>query len=121
MTSEVMAWGHGRAHSDGMRLLTALLVFVVFTGWTITIAVEHGLFGFLTVAAREPWAMQMLVDLALALFVATGWVRVDAKRRGLPWLPYVVAAPIVGSPAVLAYLVHREAAALRKPASAPAP
>ncbi|MGV3621238.1 MAG: hypothetical protein ACO1OB_10495 [Archangium sp.] len=98
-----------------MRLTIAVLVFVVFTGWSITIAIAHGSTGFLALAAREPWAMQMLIDLVLALLVATAWVRSDAKKRGLPWLPYVVLAPILGSPPVLAYIVHREFAATRTP------
>lgn len=113
MTSEVMAPTTPRAHSVAMRLLLALLVFVGFTGWTISIILAHGLFGFLTLAAREPWAMQLSIDLLLALFVSMAWVRSDAKQRGLPWVPYVVLAPVLGSPPVLAYVVHRELAALR--------
>ena len=96
-----------------MRLALALLVFVAFTGWSTSVAIAHGSTGFLTLAAREPWALQMLLDLLLSLFVAMAWVRGDAQQRGLPWVPYVVLAPILGSPAVLAYLVHREFAALR--------
>lgn len=113
MTSEVMVFMHVAAHLRAMRLAIALVVFVAFTGWSITVAIANGPTGFLSLAAREPWAMQMLLDLVISLIVATGWVRGDAKQRGLPWLPYVVAAPILGSPAVLAYLVHREFAALR--------
>lgn len=115
MTSEVMAFMNPTPHGVRMRLVIAVLVFVVFTGWSITVAVAHGPTGFLSLAAREPWAMQMLIDLVLALLVATAWVRSDAKRRGLPWIPYVALAPILGSPPVLAYIVHRELVARKKP------
>ena len=102
-------------HVEFMRLAIAVLAFVAFTGWSITVAVAHGPTGFLSLAAREPWALQMLIDLVIALIVATGWVRSDAKKRGLPWIPYVVLAPILGSPPVLAYIVHREFVAMKKP------
>lgn len=115
MTSEVIAFVQGGEHVERMRFALAVLVFVAFTGWTLSIIVAHGLFGFLSLAGREPWAMQMLLDLLLALFGSMAWVRVDAKQRGLPWIPYVALAPLIGSPAVLAYVVHREFVALKKP------
>ncbi len=102
-----------------MRLLLLLAVFVVFTGWSTSVAVAHGPLGFLTLSLEHPWALQMLLDLFIALFVAWAWLRHDAKQRGIPALPYQVATFFLGSPAVLAYLIHREIRAKRSTSSAP--
>jgi hypothetical protein len=85
-----------------------LLVFGAYSAWVIA---GHGLLGFLTLAGREPWAMQMLLDLALACSFGFAWMRADARRRGLaswPFLPLIVAAGSVG---LLAYVVYRAFAA----------
>ena len=58
-----------------------LLVALVFTAYSALVVVEHGYIGFLTVSLREPAAMQMLVDLGLALVLVSSWMVVDARRR----------------------------------------
>lgn len=93
-----------------MRLIVLVVVFVTFTVWSSTIAFSHGLLGFLTLAAKEPWAAQMLTDLGIALFVAWTWLRHEAKARGIPAWPYQVATVLLGSIGVLAFLIHREVA-----------
>lgn len=108
MTSEVMALMTTRAHLVTMRLPILVAVFVAFTGWSISVAVSHGPIGFLTLALREPWAMQMLIDLAISLFVAWSWLRHDARERGINPVPYMIGTAFLGSPVVLAYLIHRE-------------
>lgn len=81
-----------------------LTVFFAFSSWVIA---QEGYFGFLTLAAREPWGAQILIDLALALVFVTGWLIRDARARGMnPW-PYVIATPFVGTMAPLLYLVVR--------------
>lgn len=43
----------------------------------------------------------------MALVLATGWLRLDARARGLnPW-PWVLATPFLGSISPLTYLVYR--------------
>jgi len=110
MTSEVMevmtSWRQSLAMSK------ALLVLVPFTAYSLVVIARHGYFGFLTLAAREPWAMQMLLDLAIALVLMGTAIRKDARERGLPSLPYLLALPFFGSIAALAYLVHRGARSL---------
>lgn len=91
-----------------MRLIILVVVFIAFTIWSTTIAYSHGLLGFVTLAAREPWAAQMLVDLFLSFFVAWSWLRHDARERGIAAWPYIVGTLLLGSIATLAYLIHRE-------------
>lgn len=91
-----------------MRLLILVVVFLGFTVWSTSVAVTHGFFGFLTVSLAHPWAMQMLLDLAIALFVAWSWLRHDARARGIAAWPYMIGTVALGSIAVLAYLIHRE-------------
>ncbi|MBE2252320.1 MAG: hypothetical protein IAE78_22490 [Myxococcus sp.] len=101
-----------------MRLAVLVVVFLAFTLWSSTIALAHGPIGFLTLAAREPWAAQMLVDLFLAFFVAWTWLRHDAKARQIAAWPYIVATATLGSIGVLAYLIHRELVGRRAAAKA---
>ena len=49
----------------------------------------------------------MLLDLAIAIFLFAGWMRRDARQRGISATPYLVALPFLGSIAALAYLVRR--------------
>lgn len=77
---------------------------VVFTGWTIQIVLDHGYTGFLTLAMNEDWAAQMLVDLAIALVIALGWLVGDARRRGRTAWPFVVLTLFTGSIGPLLYL-----------------
>lgn len=90
-----------------MKELAPLLILVVFTLFSAVVVVRHGYFGFITLALREPWALQMLLDLAIALFLVAGWLRRDARARGIEAWPYIVALPFLGSISPLAYLVHR--------------
>jgi hypothetical protein len=97
-----------------MRLFTLVSVFVVFTSYTLWVMAGHGVLGFVTLAAREPWALQLLLDLLLMLVLFSWWVASDAKERNLPSWLYVIVVPVMGSMGALAYLVHREIAG-RKP------
>lgn len=91
-----------------MRLAGLLLILITFTVWSLTIVFAHGPLGFLEMAYREPWGMQVFLDLAIAVSVASYWLRSDALKNNLPWKPYVFTVPLFGSISVLAYLVHRE-------------
>src|SRR5687768_6558872 len=115
MTSDVMADPHRRSQAADiprraqMRKGPIALVFVPFTIYSVWVAASHGPLGFLEVAGREPWAMQMLLDLCIALFVVTVLVIRDARAQGRnPW-PYVVATALVGSIAPMVYALTRRA------------
>jgi hypothetical protein len=83
------------------------LILIAFVAFSVWVAVNHGPLGFLSLAGREPWALQMLLDLALALSFGLGWVRADAKRHGIAAWPYFIATISMGSIGLLAYVVRR--------------
>ena len=79
-----------------------VVLFIAFTGYSVFVTVAEGYWGFLTLAMRERWALQVVLDLGIAITVAWAWLRHDAKARGITAWPYQLAT------AVLAYLIHRE-------------
>jgi hypothetical protein len=87
--------------------VVAALVLAGFGAFSLWVVATEGYFGFLQAAGRERWALQMLLDLVIALTVAIGWMRGDARRRGIAMWPYVIATILLGSIGVLAYLVRR--------------
>ncbi len=119
MTWEVMALLTSRAQGHGMnkamKKLLPILVLVPFTVFSLAVTFREGYFGFLTLAAREPWALQLLLDLVIAFFLIGTWIRKDARARGLPATPYLVAILFLGSIGALAYFVHRAFAEARRP------
>jgi hypothetical protein len=103
-----------------LRFLVPALVLFAFGIWSTTVVLEHGYFGFIEVAMREPWAMQVLLDLGIScVLLLSFWLVPDARRRGIPVWPYVLATATLGSIGPLAYLVHRELKG-EAPASSPA-
>ena len=107
MTWEVMATLTSRLQSRPMNKLLPALVFVPFAAFSSWVIATQGYFGFLTVAWREPWAMQVLLDLAIMVFAFGTWLRRDARAHGIAAAPYLIALPLLGSLAALVYLVHR--------------
>ena len=81
-----------------------LAVFGVFSTWVVA---TEGYFGFLELAGREWWALQMLIDLVIALMFAAGWMIADARKRGITTWPYIVLTVFLGSIGILAYCVRR--------------
>ncbi len=98
-----------------MKKLLPILVLLPFTVFSVEVILAKGYFGFLDMAMREPRGMQILIDLCISLFLVGGWIRRDARERGLPSLPYLVALPFLGSIGALGYLVHRAFAGERVP------
>lgn len=95
----------GAATTKRIAVLAAIAL-AVFAPYSLWVMVTAGPVGFLPLAGREPWAMQMLLDLFLAVAIALSWLVPDAKRRGLTWWPYVAFCAL-GSPMLLLYLVRR--------------
>jgi hypothetical protein len=91
-----------------MRLFALVSLFVAFTSYTLFVMAGHGYDGFLTLAGREPWALQLLLDLLLMLGLFSAWLVPDAKEHGLPAWPYVILSMTMGSMGALIYLLHRE-------------
>lgn len=87
------------------RRMLAAVVLVPFFAFSIWVAATQGALGFLTLAGREPWGLQMLLDLCIASVFAVHYVIRDARASGRnPW-PFVIGTVAVGSIAPLLYLV----------------
>ncbi|MBL8626544.1 MAG: DUF2834 domain-containing protein [Myxococcales bacterium] len=93
-----------------MKTLLLVVLFLAFTIPSTLLVIDDGYLGFVRLAAREPWALQMLVDLVIACSVFVGWMWRDAPARGIRRWPYLVAIATVGSIGVLAYLIRRRLA-----------
>jgi hypothetical protein len=96
----------------------ALVVLVLFAGYTAYPVITQGYFGFVAVHTAGPWGVQVVLDLFIALTLFLCWMVPDARERGLPAWPFVVLTILTGSIGALAYLVVR---GLREPRSALAP
>ncbi|HTE53291.1 MAG TPA: hypothetical protein VK698_20695 [Kofleriaceae bacterium] len=90
------------------RFLLLLAAFLAFTIYSTAVVASHGYTGFLVLAWREPWAMQMLIDLCIAFALFLRWAATDARKQGLPFAPFAVAVVLLGSVGALAYLTVRE-------------
>jgi hypothetical protein len=100
-----------------IQAFTAAVVLAAFTAFSLWVVYGYGYTGFLTLAGREPWALQLLLDLAISLSFTLGWLRADAQKRGIAAWPYFVAALFLGSIGVLAYVVRRGMSAAPRSAS----
>jgi hypothetical protein len=119
MTSEVMVPRRTGRHTPGMKrsTLLPLLVLVPFTAFTAFVVIDEGLPGLLAVL-KSGWGQQFFVDLAIAFTLFFLWMVPDARRRGLPAGPFVLATLALGSIGALIYLVVRSLVAPRDPRTA---
>lgn len=101
--------GHhsGRMKKIAPRLLLVLAALVPFLVFSVYVVETEGYFGFITLALRERWGMQMLIDLGISLFLFGTWMRRDARERGIAAWPYLALCVAFGSIGALGYLVHR--------------
>ncbi len=89
------------------QLAIALTVLVAFGAFSTWVVAGHGYTGFLSLAAREPWALQMLLDLVIACSFGLGWLVPDARKRGITAWPFIAMTIALGSIGLLAYVVRR--------------
>jgi len=87
--------------------IVALVVLIVFTTFSLWVTARHGYTGFIDSAGRDPWALQMLLDVAIACLIYSVWLVPDARRLGIRAWPYLIATLFLGSIGGLAYLVRR--------------
>jgi len=97
-----------------MKKIVPVVVLVAFTVLSSILVFEAGLGGL--AALRSGWSLQVTLDLCISLFLVGGWIRRDARERGINPIPYLVALPFLGSIGALLYLVRRNVFS-----SAPAP
>jgi len=89
------------------KAFIAALILVPFTAFSLWVVARYGYTGFLTLAGREPWALQILLDLVIACAFGIGWMAGDARKRGIAAWPYVVMTIFLGSIGILSYVVRR--------------
>lgn len=89
------------------KALLALLVLAGFGAYSVWVVAGHGYTGFLSLAGREPWGMQLLLDLVISCSFAVGWMVRDGRKQGITTWPYVVVVVFLGSIGLLAYVVRR--------------
>jgi hypothetical protein len=97
------------------RLVGLFVVIAAFGVLTAEAMLEVGYVGLFQTHLMSYAGAQVFVDLCIALTIVLGFVWRDARERGLPFAPYVVATLLTGSFGPLAYLVHRELATSRAP------
>ena len=85
----------------------ALVLLVGFSGFSAWVSLEHGYTGFLDLAGRDHWGLQMLLDVVLACLVYSVWLVPDAGRLGIRAWPYLLVTLFLGSIGGLAYLARR--------------
>ncbi len=99
--------------------IAATFVLIPFLVYSLWVASGYGALGFLALAGREPWAMQMLLDLVIALAFTCGWLVRDARALGRRAWPFVVGTVLFGSIAPLLYVATRPSREPREAARAP--
>jgi hypothetical protein len=88
-----------------MNKLTLALATAAFGLLTAVAVWEHGITGIFAAAVRDSAALQIFVDLVIALALILTWIWADAKRTGRnPW-PWLVATLLTGSFGPLAYML----------------
>lgn len=93
--------------------LLALAILVPFTIYSTIVTVREGYAIFFTGPWTHPVWTQEFLDLSIALLLVASWMVSDAKKRGVRVWPYLIATPLLGSIAPLAYLVLRDASSTR--------
>ncbi len=89
------------------RALVAAAVLLPFLAYSLWVIAGFGYTGFLALAMREPWAMQMLLDLVIACAFGVGWMVRDARSHGITTWPFIAMTLATGSVGLLAYVVWR--------------
>lgn len=93
-------------------LLSLLLAdFLTLTGYVLF---RYGPIGWVEPLLANPATILISVDLVIALSCLAGWMVVDARRRGVSPLPYLVVTLLTGSAGPLLYLIGREWAGQRE-------
>lgn len=86
------------------RKTLAIVLLIPLLAATVYAISETGLTGVLAYPVNEPWSLQVIIDLCVALILVLSWLIPDAQATGRnPW-PWVVATPFLGSISPLIYL-----------------
>ena len=85
------------------RAIFVTLLFLGFSAYSLGVTHEHGFLAAFEVPLRGGWNTQEFLDLCISLFVASVWMRRDAREKKLPFWPFAIACIPLGSMSVLAY------------------
>jgi Terpene cyclase DEP1 len=99
-----------------MRLLSLVIVLVLFGALSAVALADVGYFGLLAPHFQSWGGAQVLADLVILALLGCGWMVQDARARGTSAWPYVLLTLVGGSFGVLVYLLVRERAAGIMPA-----
>ena len=88
-----------------MKKVVPVVVLLAFTVLSTVLVFEAGLGGLAVL--RSGWGLQVTLDLCISLFLVGGWIRRDARARGINPVPYLIALPFLGSIGALLYIVRR--------------
>ena len=93
-----------------MRVWTVVLALtlVAFTVFSSKVTLDEGYWGFLHLTRREPWGLQVLLDLVIALTLLTRHMKKEGGKLGITVWPYLLAVPFLGSIPALAFYLHVE-------------
>ncbi len=91
-----------------MKKILIIFVILVFSAVTAIPILEYGLMGFLKNSINNSGSFQIFIDLVIASGLVIIWMFHDAKKNGLPRIPYIVFTVIAGSFGSLFYLLHRQ-------------
>jgi len=86
-------------------LWSALIGFSLFSGYATW---QVGYFGIWQAGIASLGAWQILIDLSIACLIVCSWMIGDARQRGIRAWPWIVATILLGSMALLSYLLCRE-------------
>jgi hypothetical protein len=89
------------------KALVAGVILAGFTTYSLWVVAGYGYTGFLSLASREPWALQLLLDLVIACSFGIGWMVHDARKYRIATWPFVIATLAVGSIGLLGYVAWR--------------
>lgn len=86
-------------------LWTALIGFSLFSGY---VTWQVGYFGIWQAGMASLGAWQILIDLSIACLIVCSWIVSDARKLGISAWPWILATVVLGSLALLSYLLWRE-------------
>lgn len=91
-----------------MRTLILLAVLLAFGAYSAYAMSQVGYLGIWQAGFANPGALQVLLDLVIVCVLASAWMLVDARARGIAAWPFVLITLAAGSFGPLLYLVYRD-------------
>ena len=96
-----------------IKKIAFALVFADFAALTAYAVITEPLSAMWEAVSTNWWSAQIAIDLCLAVGFASVWLWRDAKARGINPLPWLLAVPLTGSLALLAYALRRPSEPVR--------